>query len=521
MKRLRGILGHDAFQILILAVFCLLIIGLSLRGHVGNPTQSDLNTSYWKENGPFELSPERGRFALTYALVENHTFDFSRDMAFFASPDVATHDGKFVSLFAPLLSILAVPGYMIGKAFGASQVGAFAMIGIFAVMNVLLIRALAVRLGAHPYAASLAGALFLFGTPAYAYAVNLYQHHVSTFLVLVALYALVKSSRPWTLLVVFIVSGLAISLDYPNFFMFFPLGLYALGGIFTYTSVKNTVTVTLSYAKAWTPLILIVPMFLFFYLNFVSYGNPLQLAGTLPTAQFEQKKSDIASVEVEKNIQKAPHKKSAVGFFKTRNLLNGFYIEIFSPDRGIIMYAPFILSGFLGMVVALRRKVPFVSLIVSIIGVNFILYALWGDPWGGWAFGSRYLIPSYALLSILIALLLTKWRHRGVFIILFAIIAFYSVAVNTLGALTTSAIPPQVQVLELEKISGVVQKYTPARNWDMIKAGSSKSFVFEMVFSKHISAFYYYVTITLVLITGMWLYMLGLLLDDDPTKKKL
>ena len=43
-------------------------------------------------------------------------------------------------------------------------------------------------------------------------------------------------------------------------------------------------------------------------------------------------------------------------FFKTRNLLNGFYIHLLSPDRGIIYYAPVILLGLLGFLFLLAKK---------------------------------------------------------------------------------------------------------------------------------------------------------------------
>src|SRR5437764_713806 len=60
-----------------LLLFLATTLLVSMRGNPGNPTQDQLNTPYWKDNGPFELSPERGRFALLYSLVENHSFQFS------------------------------------------------------------------------------------------------------------------------------------------------------------------------------------------------------------------------------------------------------------------------------------------------------------------------------------------------------------------------------------------------------------------------------------------------------------
>jgi hypothetical protein len=93
---------------------------------------------------------------------------------------------------------------------------------------------------------------------------------------------------------------------------------------------------------------------------------------------------------------------------------------------------------------------------------------MWGDPWGGWAFGSRYLIPTYALLAFGLAFALSRWRYRLVILLLFVPLFTFSLWVNTLGAVTSLANPPEVQVLSLEKQSGHEQKYTFMRNWEFL-----------------------------------------------------
>src|SRR5882672_620804 len=112
MKRFKISLSN-----IFLVVFMSIILALSVRGLPGNPTPTELNTSYWKENGPFELSPERGRYALLYALVENHSFHLPADIAKFTAPDVGYQNNNYVSIFAPSVSLISVPGYIIGKYF--------------------------------------------------------------------------------------------------------------------------------------------------------------------------------------------------------------------------------------------------------------------------------------------------------------------------------------------------------------------------------------------------------------------
>ena len=183
------------FQNTLLFLFLAVVMAFSVRGLPGNPSAAELNADKWKDNGPMELSPERGRYALLYSLAENQSFSFSLDLAKFSTPDLAYQNGKYVSLFAPGVSFFAVPGYLLGKMAGFAQVGAFSAIAFFAIINAFLIRAIAIRMGAHPLAGTIGGVGFLFASPAFAYAVSLYQHHVSTFLILMSIYLLLQIDR--------------------------------------------------------------------------------------------------------------------------------------------------------------------------------------------------------------------------------------------------------------------------------------------------------------------------------------
>lgn len=485
-------------------IFVSIVLALSVRGYRGNPTVSELETRAWKENGPFELSPERGRYALTYSILEEKSLYFTKPLAEFASPDVGLINGKYVSIFAPLLSYVIMPGYLIGKMFNASQVGAFATISFFAILNFILLRNISIKLGASSLASTIASVLFLFGTPAFAYAVNLYQHHLSTFLMLICIYSLLRFKNFISGLVIFLAFGFAIPLDYPNVFFLLPLALYAGFRILSFENIKEKFLLKIDIIKLFTPLIVIFPIIFFLWFNSSLYDNPFQLSGTVKSANLGIKNIESEVVlENLKGVKEKESKRSALGFFNTRNLLDGFYIQILSPDRGVIYYAPVVLFGILGIIYSLKKRVKITPILVSIIGLNILLYAMWGDPWGGWAFGSRYLIPSYALLSIFVALILTYWKKKVWFLLLFMAIAIYSLTINTLGAITTSAIPPQVQVLELEKLSGTVQRYTYLRNWEFLLSGQSKSFSYQEIFYNYLTPFQFYQLLTASIVTLM------------------
>lgn len=478
-------------------IFCTLILGLSLRGLPGNPTSQDLNTPKWEDNGPFELSPERGRFALIYSVWEDRSFLYSEQIGQFSKPDVAVSQGRFVSLFAPGVSFISLPGYILGRYFNLSQVGSYAFIAIFAILNGLLIRVVSIKLGANSLAATIGVLAFLFASPAFAYGVNLYQHHISTFLILLGIYALTHFNNSWSLLLVFFLCGAALPIDNPNLVFVAPLSFYAAGRTFTVYQQQGKLNIKLSLQRLATILIVILPIIFFLWFNKMSYGNSLQLSGTLQTSKSIEAKSNNQSIS---GLQSQTKKeKTAVGFFQTRFLLNGFYTQFFSPDRGMLIFTPVMLFGFLGLFLSCQRKVKFLSLFVLILGTNVLLYSMWGDPYGGWAFGSRYLIPSYAILAIFIGLFLTYLKKYWLILTAFFVIFVYSVAVNTLGAITTSTNPPKVEIASLEKITGKKERFSFDRNFEYLMNTGSKSFIYQAVIYKYLTAWQFYYILTFLI----------------------
>lgn len=481
---------------------CALFLLFALRGLPGNPTAGELNLVKWKEDGPFELSPERGRFALTYSVIEDQSLHFSIPIARFATPDLGYKDGHFVSLFAPGVSFLVLPGYLVGKYFDLAQVGTFMVISIFAVLNGLLIKSIAAKIGAGTLPSVIAGLIFLFATPAFNYGVILYQHHVSTFLVLSCLYLLISFSSAWVLLPISFLIACAIPIDYPNLFLLFPITLASLGRVIEKTITKSAIEIAIRPLRSLWYIGAILPLVLFLWFNQASYNNPLQLSGTVRSVQQidvnGKPSTDIkTSAEDLERLFNTERDDKTLSFFNTRSALNGLYTLLISPDRGVVVFTPIILVGVIGLIMLGRRNPKVALLVAAIAAINLTLYSLWGDPWGGWAFGSRYLIPGYAMLAIGIAHLLdTKAvRSRIILVAVIAAVSVYSIFVNTSGALTSSANPPKVEVLALEKLSGREEKYTYARNLDYLKSNQSKSFLFQTVFNQHLTAWSYYLII--------------------------
>jgi len=515
---------HVIFVGVVFFSFCTLILALTLRGLPGNPSADELNSTTWRDHGPLELSPERGRYALTYSIVEDHSLEFSLPVARFATPDLGMHNGKFVSLFAPGISYLVIPGYVIGRYFGAAQMGTFAVIAIFALLNAALIWLIAMRLGANRYAGAAAAAVFLFATPAFAYGVSLYQHHVSVFFILASLYILLRWRGLPSLALVWLLCAASIPVDYPNAILLFPVGLYALSRIVWFRKEPQGLRISFRFLGIFTFITALIPLAFFLWFNHASFGNALQLSGTVQAVKaIDENGSPYNPEQItdpELVTKKSPPgEKTAVGFFKTRNILNGFYTHLFSADRGMIRFTPVMIFGIIGLILMLRRRVPLYSILIAIVGANVLLYSMWGDPYGGWAFGSRYLIPSYAILSIGIAILLTEWKKEYILLAVFSFFAFSSVWINSLGAITSSKNPPRVEVLALEKLSGHEEKFSYDRNELFLQTDGSKSFVYQTAFKDEMSPRTYHRLIN-YLIDGLILFLLATLFFDRPTYKK-
>ncbi len=492
IKIMRKILYTSIFLLALLTLF------LSIRGLPGNPSSTELSTDKWKNNGPIELSPESSRLALTYSLVERKSVIFDLAIARFVTPDLGYVNGKYVSLFPPAVSFLAVPGYMLGKSLGASQVGAFATSAIFAFINLLLIYKNSRLLGAGKNAALAAGLIFLFATPAFVYATSLYQHHISTFLILMSIYVLLRLKNFLYMSVFWFLFAASAPVDYPNIFLMLPLALYAVYKIITPSFEPSNLKIKIWPLAAVSIVTAIFPILFFLGFNKASYGNPFQISGTIQAV----KNLDENGLPKDETTITTPGqsetKKSAVGFFKTRNMLQGFYIHLISDERGTFFFTPVILFGSLGLFILIRKNHYFSPVLLGIVLMNLVFYSMWGDPWGGYAFGSRYFIPGYSILSIGLAILLTRIKKNYLLLLILFILACYSIAVNVLGAVTTSSIPPKGEAKYIETLSNRLERYSYDRNIYLLQTGTLKSFAYQAYFHNLLSTKDYYLLLVLL-----------------------
>jgi hypothetical protein len=512
---------------LLITLFVTLVLAFTLTGD-----NQPLNNQYFENPetlglGHFENSPPRARFALTYAIAEQKTTILNTSLAKFSTPDLAKSGDNYVSLFAPGPSVVVIPGFIVGKALGSAQTGAFAVVSVFALLNFLLIRAISIKVGANKFAATLGALTYLIATPALVYAGVLYQHHMSVFLILAGIYSLYRF-KPFTALsIVWFLCGASIVIDNPNLFMMAPVGIAALGKILYLETDGKTKKINFKPVLLLTFVTILIPIGAFLYYNQLTFGNKFQLAGTLTSVASIEVSKDHAKEQAQVNSQKLleveganASDKDAVGFFNTRDILNGMFIHTISPDRGVLFYTPVILLGLFGIPILYRKKEPLLALLVSVLAMNFVIYSMWGDPWGGWAFGSRYLIPGYAILAIFLSAALTHYKKNIFFGVIYVGLLAFSIKTNVLGAITTNSMPPKIQVLDLESKSGLIEHYTPKRGYDYLNRNDTRSYIYNEYLSKQMTAWDYYHNLMYATVTLLCLFAGLYFFSSFKVKKK-
>jgi len=467
--------------VVFLVTFAVVMYALTLKGVPGNVAPKDFENNLDQNTKPFELSPERGRFILTMSLGENKSFALSDQLAKAAYPDVGTYKGRQYVYFAPGISVMALPFYIVGKQYNLSQVFSFSMIAFISVLNLVLLYSISRRIFKLPiWAAFFVAFVFGFATTAWSYAVTLYQHQATTFFILSAFFAIWKFRQKtrfgwlgaaWA----WIAFGAAIFIDYPNAIIMAPVMIYLALSAFDILKEKSSFKISIRVSAVLTSIFFILLMALHGYYNYQNFGDWKRLSGSLVGVKDVQEQKLLTTKKSDK-LDSLADAKSPVSFFTEEHLPTSNETLLFSRDRGLFFFMPVFLLSLLGIWKLRKKLTTEVNVLLALIVINIFLYSSWGDPWGGWAFGTRYLIPTMAYLSIFLGIWVSKKYSILKAIPTFILLAFSS-AVSLLGVLTTNAIPPKVEADYLHT------GYNFMRNLDFFKDGRSSSYVFNTYLS--------------------------------------
>lgn len=483
----------DSLIIIAIVVLAVIMYALTLRGNPGNTGLSDMDIS---PTSAFESSHERVPYGHIVNMVERGSYDLSQEWAEASLPDVGiSADGRYYGFFAPGVPYLTLPFFFLGFNYGLGQVFTFAAESLISIITLIFIFLIGRRVFEMPmWAAFFAALIYGFASTSWSYAITLYQHTFTAFFIVTSFYAAWRFAnhtgpRAWMYAAyVWLAYALAIFVDYPNAILMLPVMLYLAFSTFVFRKIGEDYSFSIRFSALATALVFAAVTGAHLWHNAHYLGSPTQTSNGLKSYVYE---GALASEELQKQKVlradeiSAEEGKDIVGFFSESEMPNGFYILMLSDERGLFFFAPIFLLALFGIRHALRelekmkeRSAFFVLL--ALVAVNIFLYSSWGDPWGGWAYGPRYLIPSMPWFALFSALALTYGKNvvlkKGFAFFLF----LYSSAIALLGALTTNAVPTKSEGLLLP-----AKKYNYLYNMNFMEENRSGSFFYNSYIAEY------------------------------------
>lgn len=476
---------------LLLVSLAVVFYAFTIRGNVGVPTLDAIENELSIDGNEFETSQERSRYAMILSIYHDNTIHID-PYARIATPDMGKINGHYYSFFPPALSIFALPFYHIGLNLNMPQLIAFLVSTLATLLTMLLMVRLAKVLEFHWSIAVFVALAFGFATNAWGYSVTLYAHTLSALLVLSGIYLTINNNKKSSVLrqlAFWLIYGLATFVDYPNLFIFLPMAFLNFFKAFEIRKQRSETEFSINWLISSVPFVFVACLIAYGIYNNVLFGSPTQLSNTIPRV------TDFYAPEELKNAEAI---KDSFDALKTRNLMNGLYTFTISIDRGILVYSPIVL---LAMLTVFAKKKSYKYAQITIFSVSLmclILYSMFTDPWGGWAFGSRYMIAIMPGLLILLGMGMQKLKDSVWAKLLISIVYTYSVAISLLAPLTTNVIPPVVEARPLNI------PYFFIKNIRMIQKNELNSYLFNNHLSSSLSGIeYYFIVLAMVTFTGL------------------
>lgn len=483
----------DTVFIFILVLIAALFYALTLRGVSGNPSPDEFKGNLDQAAKPFELSPERGRYVHVYSLAERGRYDITEDWAKAVFPDVGISvEGRYYSFFAPGVAYFTAPFYTIGSEFNMGQVAAFSAESLVSIITLVFIFLIGRRVFNLPqWAAFFASLTFGFASTSWSYAITLYQNAFTACFMVTAFYAAwrfgeTKGFRSFLhAAYVWLAYAMAIFADYPNAILFLPIIIYMAVSSMSFQKITAGISVSIRRTALLASLAFV--LFTGFHLlhNTEHYGSWKATAGGLTDYRPEV----LGQEEI-----LAAEGKDVSGFFHESDMFRGLYVLLLSDERGLFFYSPIFLFSLLGIGIALKKQERIFAAPLALVAFNIFLYSAWGDPWGGWAYGPRYLIPILPWLSLFSALALLEGRHLLAKKFTAFLFFLYSSGIALLGALTTNAIPPKHEAIFLP-----AQQYNYFKNIDFLWNNTSSSFAYNIYFAHSLALTEYFLAIFLTI----------------------
>ena len=435
---------QKTIYLILVVLVGLLFYSATIRAIKGNPDAVGIYKSRINRVGPFETSHEISSYAQVVSFVKYKRLDIPKELADLAPPDIGYYDGRFYSLFPPGLPLLAIPFFLLGEMFNLAQLFTFAVVPLFSIGVMVLLFKISLEIFKFSRNVSIIPAfLFAFGTTSWNYATTFFQHSASTFFILLAFYSVWRfrqeNSYRWLWgIIIWTCAGFSLYLDYPNGFLMIPVIAYFFWTSIQFIKESSSFKISFHHSFLTASIVFLILFSAQLYLNQKHFDSWKTFSNTLIMydGNIETAKKRLADPNIIRNEQKLRE-----GFVENR-ILKGVRVLLFAPDKGLFVFSPVFLLSLFGLYKLRKKFTEEGVVLLGLVAVNLLFYSSFWDPWGGWSYGPRYLIPSMAILSIFVAAWIEnvswKFSSRSLFLILFA----YSSAMALFGTLTLSLLRP-------------------------------------------------------------------------------
>lgn len=502
-----------AISIFIITILGILFFGLTLRGSLGNFTQiNDLKKLERQVGSPFESSHERASYVELLRMREANTPVLTEAQRDFAAPDVGFNEGKYYSYFPPGVSTLMRPFFELGYPFQASLLTSYASMAVLAILTMIFIYLICRNVFQLPsYAGIAAAVIYGFATTSWSYSITIFQHAPAAFFATIMFYgvsryrARVKTSALWASIVWF-TYGISISFDYPNGLILAPFIVYYLTSTLSVWRDEHRLKFNVNAAHLSVGIWFAIAVAIHLMFNLLYMDSAFSLRqnydrydpGLSRMMLEENTKNKVKPVTTEP-LPEAVEQRTRMPFLEEVTI-SGFVTLLVAPDKGLLFFSPILVFGLWGLFLGFRRgRAAEHSVILSFIVLNILIYASFGDPYGGWAFGPRYLIPTMAALAIYAGYAFYHLRNPIVKLLFYSAFLF-SLSIAAAGALTSNNVPPQVEATPLGR-----PYYNYLLNFHLIETNQTANFVYNTYLRKHMRLSDFYVLIVFSL--GLFMYV--------------
>ncbi|HZQ06131.1 MAG TPA: glycosyltransferase family 39 protein, partial [Anaerolineae bacterium] len=434
----------------------------SVGGHVSSLVPHPSSLALWLSlllfasyllsfSGRITSSDGLSMFAVTESFVKRGDLTTDQMFTLFGTKSAPAPDGEVYSKYGYGTSLFAAPLYLLALYVpfgGLMQVTLLACAVAVAITGALVYLA-AQRLNFSTTVALILALLFGLATPAWVYAKEFWSESFALVTLFATYYVLLVSRdslQNRAAVLAGILVGLAIAVRTTNVLL---VPLYAAYAFINFRPFQIRGRALIAFL---IPVLVFILSVLFY--NALRFGNPFT-TGYRADEDF------------------------------SNPLLLGAYGLLFSPGKGLFVYAPFLAALPFGVWQFWKRVSLHRELIFSILFFlfNLILFSAWYYWWGGTNWAARFLVPTLPFLVLLCAplieLLLTPNKNRTAQIVLIIICALLVIIsfLNELAGVAINSLTYRLRTVTLSSNPDWDAIFSPALSplvgyWQIFKASN-------------------------------------------------